>query len=1136
MFAKITPKLQQMLHPVVDRTPAPSDGPFQVIRASAGSGKTFRLVEEYLKCCLRAPVEVGVRQVLAITFTKKAAQEMRTRIVEYVAEVAAGQGAMFDALLQGGEWTPEALQASAAALQAHMLHHYEDFSVMTIDSFVSRLVRVFARDLRLENDFEVELSLEVMVEGTVDRLLAQVGTGAGADADVTELLRAFARNQVEDDSDVNLRGQLVKLAKLLAQERIEADLGVLATDDWTPSRFHALQNTMRQERKRVEQAIREAAGKLRNRIEKEQAQKLFAHGDLYRWVRGLAQQPSFSSVPAPRLQGQLDSGNFMNKHASAADRAKVDALKPEIEALHAMFASYYLGEAGRRNRLKESLGRRVGLVGTMAMLRQEMEALQQEENVRLLQSLNGQIASVIRENPTPFLYERLGTRYRHLFIDEFQDTSVTQWHNLVPLYHEALSSHPDNRTLVVGDAKQAIYRWRNGDYEQLQRLPDLIGTDLPEALRLAEQSFHRHLGGTPLQVNRRSLPEVIGWNNLFFGAMQSLLPAGLSGVYDDLRQEAWRPGTGLVRVESATRKKPAARDAARNRWIVERVAAHGGGEVVRDEAGEVVRVDWKEGVGRPLNDIAILVRTNKEGANIAQFLLSVHISPFTEESLLLGRHPLPLAVVALMRSLLEPSHPAHALTFVQCYCALFPDAQEAELLARFVVERTVQRGDGTPFTERYLDLPALLREVKPEMDLARFQLEPLVVLMGHLLEHLDGLRRYAPYAEALLDGAYQLKGKGKGGIPGFLKAWDLRLAKSSISARASAQSVQVMTVHKSKGLAFPVVLLPMSYQSDRSFKSEIPARRAAGVHRRPAGIITAKALEPSEREEAFLAEYERTLLDAVNVGYVGMTRPRDVLDIFFDWEPVPAKAAEKRVAVSEVWEQAFQGAFGLPLRPVEGENLVYHSGPGGGLEAVSGGVVRAEGAPESETAPGGTKGGRAVVELEGMRVGMPVRQRAVPPERPWWSPEGGRLSPRERGKQVHRLLSQLPDREAWPGVRAVLEADAGLGATDVRNLVADVERILALPSLAPFFEPGSEVHTERAFAGSEGQIFIPDRLIRTPTGWAVLDFKTGKPRPSDEAQVAGYMRQIAQIETGEVTGWICYLESGTCVAVQALLF
>jgi ATP-dependent exoDNAse (exonuclease V) beta subunit len=171
-----------------------------------------------------------------------------------------------------------------------------------------------------------------------------------------------------------------------------------------------------------------------------------------------------------------------------------------------------------------------------------------------------------------------------------------------------------------------------------------------------------------------------------------------------------------------------------------------------------------------------------------------------------------------------------------------------------------------------------------------------------------------------------------------------------------------------------------------------------------------------------------------------------------------------------------------------------------------------------------------------MRVGMPVRQRAVPPERPWWSPEGGRLSPRERGKQVHRLLSQLPDRAAWPGVRTVLEADAGLGATDVRNLVADVERVLALPSLAPFFEPGSEVHTERAFAGSEGQIFIPDRLIRTPTGWAVLDFKTGKPRPSDEAQVAGYMRQIAQIETGEVTGWICYLESGTCMAVQAQLF
>jgi ATP-dependent exoDNAse (exonuclease V) beta subunit len=790
----------------------------------------------------------------------------------------------------------------------------------------------------------------------------------------------------------------------------------------------------------------------------------------------------------------------------------------------------------------------------MALLRQEMEALQMEENVRLLQSLNAQIAAVIRENPAPYIYERLGTRYRYLFIDEFQDTSVTQWHNLVPLYHEALASDPRNRTLVVGDAKQAIYRWRNGDYEQLQRLPGLIGTDLPPALLQAQEAFDAQLGTDHLKVNRRSLPAIIAWNNTFFGALQPLLPELLRGVYDDLVQEAWRPGWGDVRVTSRTAKRKGDRDAARNRWLVERIAAHGGGEVRYDGDGEIEKVEWKGG-GRPLNEIAILVRKNKEGANIAQYLLSVGISPFTEESLLLGRHPLPLAVVYLMRGILDPEHPGHALGFVQCYCALFPGWDEAQLLFAHAVTRERVRADGKTIGERGMDWKGLLREVCPEMDLARFQIEPLVVLMGHLLEKLDGLRRYAPYAEALLEAANQLKGRGKGGIPGFLKAWEQRLAKSSIRAQAAVNSVQIMTIHKSKGLAFPVVLLPMGFEKQRSFKSEITVRLEEGTYGLPAGIFHANDLKASAEERAFLEEYQRTLLDSVNVAYVGMTRPRDVLEMYFDWEPKSKskpkieEEAEELPTVSSLWDRAFEQAFGVGLRPAEeGEERVFHAGPEGGLELLRGRVTWAEGSAGSvsaEAAPGpaaasAEAGPEAepvrVVQLEGMRVGLPVRQLAVAPERTRWTPEGGRLSARERGKWVHRLLAQLPDRRAWEDVRAEWQASHAMPAADKVDLLEAVDRILSLVPVAPFFEPGAEVHSERAFADAEGQIFIPDRLLCTPTGWAVLDFKTGKPRPDHNQQVARYMQQLTAIASGPVSGWLCYLETGDCVSVAPQLF
>jgi ATP-dependent exoDNAse (exonuclease V) beta subunit len=177
-----------------------------------------------------------------------------------------------------------------------------------------------------------------------------------------------------------------------------------------------------------------------------------------------------------------------------------------------------------------------------------------------------------------------------------------------------------------------------------------------------------------------------------------------------------------------------------------------------------------------------------------------------------------------------------------------------------------------------------------------------------------------------------------------------------------------------------------------------------------------------------------------------------------------------------------------------------------------------------------------VIELEGMRVGLPVRQLAVAPERTRWTPEGGRLSARERGKWVHRLLAQLPDRRAWEDVRAEWQASHAMPAADKVDLLEAVDRILSLVPVAPFFEPGAEVHSERAFADAAGQIFIPDRLLCTPTGWAVLDFKTGKPRPDHNQQVARYMQQLTAIASGPVSGWLCYLQTGDCVSVAPQLF
>ena len=487
---------------------------FHVVKASAGSGKTYRLVRDYLACCLWENNPHYFKHILAITFTNLAAQEMKERILSDVREVAEGKGSMHGSLLEIIPIAPEELERRARALGEAMMHRYEDFSVMTIDSFVNRLVRSFSKDLQWEEDFQIELDEEALLDEAISRLLSRVGRPE--EKALTAMLEGFVRQQVEEEKNAIIRHQLQSFSKQVTKENMQAALQALDPTEWTPEALERFRKTQRESLLKRRAAPIEAAESALARIQALDLQEGdFGYGDLPKWLRRVANGSGRKATIGKRLAGQLEESVFWSSKASASTAARIQDAIPAIEQAAQAWRDLYEGESGREFKLEEHLQQRVSLIGTLGLIRDELAAVEREKNVRLLSTLNREIAAIVRDNPAPFIYERIGNRYRNLFIDEFQDTSITQWHNLIQLFEHLVSL--DEMGMVVGDGKQAIYRWRNGNYEQLEALPGLIGNPGPALVDAAQALRRAHLPAT-LKFNRRSGSAIVDWNNRWFGS------------------------------------------------------------------------------------------------------------------------------------------------------------------------------------------------------------------------------------------------------------------------------------------------------------------------------------------------------------------------------------------------------------------------------------------------------------------------------------------------------------------------------------------------------------------------------------------------------------------------------------------
>jgi len=1044
-------------------------GNFEIVRASAGSGKTFRLVLRYLECALRYDNPKYFGRILALTFTNKAAAEMKSRILSDLKDLVEGKSDKIEELSSNLKLSQPELIRRAIILHKEMLHRYSDIAVMTIDSFVNRLVRSFARDLAIEQDYRIELDSNKVIEDAVSQLLDKVGIKGNES--ISNLLEGFALQKVDEDQDAGVRSPLNRLGKAAIQEKMKRVVSILS--EIPPDDFTAMSKSLRAQTSASEKILRDAVTSATLHFkalcfdEDDLPKRGGVAAILDKLKRGFPVEPTKTF-----LKYAVNYDAMVKANASPESKQKAQVLGPDMMVvLDSVQKMQPETKEGKKYQLAKKLNKRIALMGTLAALYKEIEKVQVDNNIRTFHAMHERITEIVTRNHAPFIYERLGNRFNHIFMDEFQDTSVTQWHNLVVLFHHSLSNN--HSTLVVGDGKQAIYRFRNGDYKQLLDLPYLQSDAEGEALKDAERAFIASENPGELIDNWRTGGEIVEWNNNLFTEIAKTIPPHLEKVYEGLKQNVKLDFNGGVHLQIALGKTTEDRREEHTKAIIERINAY-----------------LKEGFR--LGDITILVRENKIGAMLAQELLKVGIKPMTEESLHLGRHPGPLAVVALIKWLIRPSDVRQSATLLQCTAALSVDVSpinEAELLSKFIMEKEGRVE---------IDTVRMLRHLFPNLQPVERSTGPLVGFIGHVCNELGLTENHSSYAEGMMELAREVSGTEESGLHGFLRIWDSSGIKRSVVTSKSMDSVQIMTIHKAKGLDFKITMVLMSHKSFTSFNGVIPVE----FDKNDKMPVAAAMLEDGDMKDTLVEdqrqlELSRVYLDDINVAYVAFTRPVERLDIILEFD----KMDFDRSAISTI------------------PQLILHS-----LEKVSNGEV-ISGYQTSDVS--------AVQPFEeviynlrypkDLKTGESVNQLvSKPPVNGLVSmPEG--LSAAELGTEVHRLLEKVVEIKDWELVKKSASSSLSIGKEDLKEIFTRVEQVLNHSSTSGYFKPGLHVESEKSFVDCNGNIVKPDRIIRDGNQWTIIDFKATKSGEKNHiSQLENYVQMLSELEAEEVAGVLIY--------------
>jgi len=1069
---------------------------FVVYKSSAGSGKTYTLVKEYLKIVLRDPGKI--RNILAITFTNAAAAEMKERIIAALGDLASLAGLTennrppkSNALLQDlkqetGLESSEIIRNSQFALTL-ILHNYGEFSVSTIDSFAHRVIRSFAFDLHLPINFDVELDQDQMLSQAIDLLVSR----AGSEPTLTHLLVEYIESRTDEERSHYIEYDMARLARTLMDEKgtVYIDrLKAITLNDF--SNIHQkLNNSIRD----FEESVSSLASEAKQLIDDQGIpSEMFYRGKqgIGGYFANLAKGWVAEKInPNSYVQTTIADDKWMAAKASSSIVSAIENIKPDLTNYFHQIQSLSHDRLGNY-KIHKLVKKHLFPMAVLCELEKVMNEIKSEHAVIHISDFNKKIAEIVSVEPAPFIYERIGERYHHFMIDEFQDTSGLQWQNLLPLIDNSLASGHIN--LVVGDGKQAIYRWRNGDVEQFASLPRLPESISAQTKELWQQTLVRNYHEKTLKANWRSLPGIIEFNNRFFEFAQSYLPPELAGIYNQHQQDKHPEKTGgYVQVDFVESGGEGNQDYATHTHLK-----------ILDIINELLVRK------HPLNDITILCRSNGEASAIARFLLENGLNVISSESLLLSQSPKVNFLISAMKLI---NHGGDEISMTEFLSFLIKNKIiEGDL--HNILSDIKKNHEGCLNNDSYprqsqhhilASLEGLLIENGINFSFSHSRHLGLYELGETIIRSFYDPRMPDPFIAFFMDVLHEYSNRFVSSLSDFLEWWQENSAKHSVVVPEGVDAVQVMTIHKSKGLQFPVVIYPFV---DKDFSR--PGKEGEWVELGQmdetlpltiAWLSISSAMEGTPYEEIWTREMGKTLLDMLNVVYVAFTRAIEKLFILTKI-PDSGKFSEKNLAGILQKFLEMQGAWNNEL-------LTYSFGENS---------INTKDTSKSDRQKDATTIFQEYISTPwAQKISVRSRQLEITEDK---------STATDRGSRIHEIMEKIhtPD-----DVEELMQQLILTGQTDeeeTRLLEQKINAILLHPAISKYYSKGLQAKNECGMYDSEGNFYRADRVIFEDPHAIIIDYKTGHLSPDHISQINKYAEIISGMGYSSIRKFLVYID------------
>ena len=1060
-----------------------------IYRASAGAGKTHKLTGESLALLFSGPN--AYRRLLAVTFTNKATDEMKTRIVEELYRLASGGKSDYLAQLCAAyDLDERQARRRARKILIAILHDYSAFNISTIDRFFQQTMRAFTREIGLQGGYGIEMDQDRLLGEVIDAMLFSLDRPENKA--LLDWLLQFAEDKIENGGSWNLRSDILSLGRELFKESFKSasdHLRPVLDDKRLLERYrdtlYAIVRSFEAEVKRIGQkgvSIMDMFGLHYSDFKGGQNSPM---KHFVKWAEGEIKEPTKTFIG---LEDCL--ANYATKSKSSPKLAIIDAAYEEGLNACVKEAVRLFSDMSAYRSAKEIV-RFYYALGILMDVSRQLADYREEKNVMLIADTTDLLSRVIDGSDAPFIYEKTGTRIDHYMIDEFQDTSAMQWHNFLPLLRDSLSRGETN--LIVGDVKQSIYRFRNSDWELLH---EQVRQDFTPELTREET----------LADNWRSCRHIVSFNNALF----SIAPLLLQGLYN----EALDASSLSEREKEGFRYKILGAYAHTVQNIPEpfkEKLGHVRVEFVPQDEED----DWKTialsrlpGVierlqerGYALSDIAILTRTNREGALVVDELLAYKESHpdsvyryevISDEALFVGRSAAVRFLVALLRFMRDPSDPVR---------------ERMAQLSYQVLAGSFGAPGETGFNE----------EIRMAIDrLATVSLYEQVEGLVRLFSAMMGDEEQV-FIQAFLDMVLEFGQDEQADLGQFLDWWDETGVKQTISSPEGQDAVRIMTIHKSKGLGFKAVIIPFGdWEIDhKPMKQVILWSRPDQAPFDQLPLVPIRygiGLSKTIFAHAYFDERLRAFVDNLNTLYVAFTRAKEELIVF---SPEPKKRkdtglVEKIGSIGDLlWNALRDDSVVVP-------ELVHLPDYVGESAFEMGEWWR----------PDQRQSASAFTEIPMGRL-------------PFVSPDG-RLRLRLRGKGyffndaqrkhgvlMHEVLSRVRvASDVESAIKDYLRAGV-VGQEEADQLVARLGALLATPGVEAWYDGSTRVLNEVDILLGKGETRRPDRVMIGDGKVTVVDYKFGEKTSSRyQRQMREYVRLIRKMGYPEVEGFLWYVALG----------